>query len=255
MPIQAINGLQIHTQSLGTDGPGVVMLHGMMSGSLASWYFSIAPALARENRVLMYDLRGHGLSELTPSGYDLRSMCADLGGVIHHFAGNAPVSLVGHSYGAIVALRYAIDHPERVTRLVIVEAPLPIISANWMEEYANATAESVREMLPPWQREVLASGGRRSRRLVAQVFALTTMTTLFDDMMAEPDIPDAELAAFARPVLLCYGTRSIRIMQDTCARLSKLLPDARLQMLDAGHHLQREVPQILGEAIREFLHA
>jgi pimeloyl-ACP methyl ester carboxylesterase len=229
------------------------MVHGMMSGSLASWYFSIAPALARDHRVCMYDLRGHGLSELAPSGYDLRSMAADLHGVIGHFAGDEPVSLVGHSYGGIVALRYALDHPGRVQRLVIVDAPLPIMSASWVEKLSHATADSVLDMFPPGQRQAL-QGGRRSRRMIAQVIALTTMTTLLDDMMADPDIADRELAACDRPVLLCYGTQSAIVTQDTCARLAALLPNARVRMLDAGHYPQAEIPVLLAEVIGEFLH-
>ena len=240
-------------QTLGAAGPGVVMVHPLLSGSVASWYFSIAPALAREHRVLMYDLRGHGLSESAPSGYGVRSLAGDLDGVITHFAGDAPVSLVGQSYGAVIALRFALDHPERVSRLVMVEAPLPVITASWIRSLRNTTRTAAPKWLPPWQRQAFQGGGRRSKRLVSKVVALVAKTTLLGDMRAEPDIPDRELAAFARPVLLCYGTHTAPDLAAACARLAKVLPDARVQMLEAGHYVHREAPLQLGHAILEFL--
>src|SRR5678815_1667039 len=58
MPLVAANGLQFHVQELG-DGRPVVMLHGLLIGSLASWYFTVAPALAPAHRCRLYDLRDH----------------------------------------------------------------------------------------------------------------------------------------------------------------------------------------------------
>jgi pimeloyl-ACP methyl ester carboxylesterase len=255
MPVQAISGRQVHTQVLGDAGPVVVMVHGLISGSTASWYFSIAPLLARGHRVVMYDLRGHGLTEPAATGYGLRSMAGDLDQVIRHFAGDAPVALVGQSYGAVIALRFALDQPARVSRLVMVEAPLPVISDTWMESLANTTTEAFPHLLPPWQRQALEGSGRRSRRLVAHVVALVSGTTMLDDMKAEPDVPDAELAAFGRPVLLCYGTHTAPALVAACTRLAQVLPDARVRMLVAGHHVHREAPVQLAAAIREFLHA
>lgn len=255
MSVETVNGAAIHTQRLGTQGPRVVMLHGMMIGSIASWYFSVAPGIARDHRVLMYDLRGHGLSEATSSGYGVRAMASDLDGLVTKFAGDAPVSLVGHSYGAVIALRFALDHPSRVKRLVVIEAPLPLITEGQVETYSNATHASIVAMMPPWQRDAFATGGRRAQRLSARAYGLVKGTTMIDEMMAEPDIDDRELATLRVPVLLCYGTRTSAFLAATCTRLAALLPLATVQMIEAGHYVTRDAPARLAATIREYLDA
>src|SRR5262249_4217583 len=119
MPVVEKRGLSFHVQVVGS-GPPLVMLHGLIIGSMTTWYFSAAPRLARTHRVTLYDLRGHGRSARPPSGYDLATMADDLDALL-----DGPATLVGHSWGALVALRLALRRPERVNRLVLVEAPLP----------------------------------------------------------------------------------------------------------------------------------
>ena len=76
-------------------GPRIVLLHGMFVGTLANWYFTVAPVLARDHRVLLYALRGHGLSERPPAGYGIPSMAEDLAGLLKSVAGAEPVTVVG----------------------------------------------------------------------------------------------------------------------------------------------------------------
>ena len=120
----ASEGLGSNTWASWSGPTSVVMLHGLLIGSLASWYFTAAPALAKRHRVMLYDLRGHGRSERVASGYDLVTQTGDLQELADRFD-DRPIDLVGHSYGGLIALRFALDHPGRVRRLVLVEAPLP----------------------------------------------------------------------------------------------------------------------------------
>lgn len=277
MPIEVVGGLRFHTQSLGSRGPRIVLLHGMFVGTLANWYFSVAPVLARDHRVLLYDLRGHGLSERTATGYSIASMAADLAGLLARFAGDEPVTIVGHSYGAIVALRFALDHPERVARLVIVEAPLPItkattaevllneargerpeggeveITPEFVEQFVNEWWSRALRPLPPSKQEAYRGRGRRQRLLTTRALALVLDTVVLEELTQTPDIADSELAACRPPVLLCYGTRTFPVMTSTCARLAAVLPDACVRMFDSGHFLPREQPRALAEAIRSFV--
>ncbi len=253
MPLEEINGLRIHTQTLGTSGPAAVMLHGMIIGSLSTWYFSVASALAADMRVLLYDLRGHGLSERPPSGYGVRVMAEDLGCLIRKHALDH-VTLVGHSFGAVVALRFAISHPEIVDRLVLVEPTLPLTSPDWLDALETSSEETILDLFPPTQREILQLGGRRADRLAHQITSLGQETTLIDDLQADPDISDAELEAVKCPVLLCNGTDAADFTGSTRERLVRLLPNASLRMFDAGHNVPLEAPQPLAEAIREFVH-
>jgi pimeloyl-ACP methyl ester carboxylesterase len=243
----------VHVQTLGDHGPRAVLVHGMLIGSIASWFFSVAPPLAARHRLLMYDLRAHGRSEFANGGFGFRSMANDLRDIALDWAGGEPVSVVGHSYGAGIALRFGLDHPELTRKVVVVEATLPVITDEGVRLLTKETAESLVQMLPPWQRMAFETGGRRSKKIVEQFERLATTTTMLDDLMAEPDIDDAELAAMTRPVLLCYGTETPQIMADTCKRLAATLPDVRVEMLQSGHLLPLEAPRHLAQVIGDFV--
>ncbi|MDB4958987.1 MAG: putative hydrolase or acyltransferase of alpha/beta superfamily [Myxococcales bacterium] len=234
MPLVAANGLQFHVQELGT-GKTIVMVHGLLIGSLASWYFTAAPALARSHRVRVYDLRGHGRSERIARGYDVRTMAGDLAALVADL--DEPFDLVGHSWGGLVALRFALDHPGRVRRLVLVEAPLPPSSVTEMAAFlqADRRPERIMDALPEQLREMLANGGRRSERLLESLKFLLLDSSLLADLRAEPDLTDTELSTLRCSCLVVYGDRS------SCApagdRLARLVPGARHVVLPGGHFL------------------
>jgi pimeloyl-ACP methyl ester carboxylesterase len=116
------SGLRVHYQQVG-EGPDVVMVHGI-TGNLAVWHLHIVPALADRFRMLTYDLRGHGLTETPPSGYSPDGMAEDLLDLLDALEVERPV-VIGHSYGADVALYLAARHPERVSEVIAIESALP----------------------------------------------------------------------------------------------------------------------------------
>jgi pimeloyl-ACP methyl ester carboxylesterase len=241
-------------QELGTKSaaPDVVMLHGLLLGSLASWYFTAAPVLARSRHVVLYDLRGHGLSERTAGGYDVATMAGDLAGVVERCTSGV-VDLVGHSFGALVALRFALDHPERVRRLVIVEAPLPPSSFHELDAFVARPAAEMIEALPEGVRDFVAKGGRRAKRFVESVGFLVGESSLLADLKAEPDVPDAELGRLAMPVLCVYGEQSS--CRPVGERLRRAIPGAALRTLPGGHYLHLDASTALAEVIDGFLEA
>ena len=81
MPLIEAAGRRFHVQQLGSGRP-VVLIHGLVIGNLATWFFGVAPLLARSRAVLLYDQRGHGLSPPAESGFDLATSSADLAGVL-----------------------------------------------------------------------------------------------------------------------------------------------------------------------------
>lgn len=105
------------------DGPPFVFLHGV-TGTLSN-LASLAGGLTSTGRCVLVDLPGHGLSgsltpgDRTPTGALVGAIVAVLDGL----PGTAPAVLVGNSLGGMVALRLAIDHPERVAAVGILGAP------------------------------------------------------------------------------------------------------------------------------------
>ncbi len=122
--VQLPGGHKLHYQIAG-DGPDVVMIHGL-TGNLAVWHLHIVPALWDHFRILTYDLRGHGYSEITPAGYTADDMAGDLVELLDVLDIRQPY-LVGHSYGADIALYAAHRCPERVRQVIAIEPALPAL--------------------------------------------------------------------------------------------------------------------------------
>lgn len=241
------NGIAMHVQELG-EGPPVVMIHGLLIGSLASWYFTAAPVLARDHRVRVYDLRGHGRSERATSGYDTHTLAQDLAALVGDLG---PVDVVGHSWGALVALRFALEHPARVRRLVVVEAPLPPSSAVEMTSFLNSTPDGWLEALPPQLREAATGGRRQAKRLVDSLGFLILETSLLADLRGEPDVDDADLARLRVPVLLVYGDQSSCLPAGQ--RLATKISGARLAVLPGGHYIHLDARNELTRELEAHL--
>ena len=112
-------GVRVHLRDTGPRGaPAVVMLHGFAS-SLQTWD-SWARDLERDHRVIRYDMPGFGLTGADPSGdyTDARAIAVLLGLLDRLGVGRA--SLAGHSMGGRIAWGFAVAHPERVAKLVLV---------------------------------------------------------------------------------------------------------------------------------------
>ncbi|MCL6440911.1 MAG: alpha/beta hydrolase, partial [Thermoleophilum sp.] len=105
----------------GAGGPPLVLLHGIGGGS--SLWAPIAERLARRWRVYAPDARGHGRSPLGDGQFGLPDFTADLARFLDDHQLDTPV-LVGHSFGACVALNYAAQQPDRVRALAAIEAIL-----------------------------------------------------------------------------------------------------------------------------------
>jgi pimeloyl-ACP methyl ester carboxylesterase len=113
----AVNGIRLHYVSDG-DGPPVMLLHGWPQ----TWYCwrKVMPLLAERHTVIAPDLRGYGHSDKPPGGYDKRTMAEDVR-ALARLLGHERLALVGHDRGARVAHRWALDHPDEVERLAVLD--------------------------------------------------------------------------------------------------------------------------------------
>jgi pimeloyl-ACP methyl ester carboxylesterase len=245
MPWVESSGVKLNTLCLGS-GPLLVMCHGLVTASLATWYLSAAPSLARHYRVVLYDLRGHGKSELAVTGYDLDTMARDLAQVILAYRTQpAPhpsvkVTLVGHSYGALTALHYALQYPQDVRRLALIDAPLPAARYVHPSLAAVDSPEALERHFSDLGGGQAARGSRQRRRARERLEFLLLRSSLREDLRTAVDIPDASLRALNVPTLCLYGRKS-----DCAAagvRLAGLLPRAVLRWLDCGHFIPTQAP-------------
>src|SRR3989337_3058562 len=119
MPRALCTGIQIHSRERG-EGYPVFLIHGY-TGNLRNWAFQV-PVLSREFRMVSMDHRGHGHSDkpTEPEDYSLELMAEDAYGLLEHL-GIRECYVVGHSMGGVVAQLLALNHPEPVRALVLVD--------------------------------------------------------------------------------------------------------------------------------------
>lgn len=108
---------------IGGHGPTLVLIHGYPQ----TWYewHDIMPALARHYTVIAPDLPGAGRSDAPASGYDKKTMAAELHTLLVSLGKDQDVNVVGHDIGTMVAYAYAAQYPHSVRKLVLSEAPIP----------------------------------------------------------------------------------------------------------------------------------
>ena len=131
MPRIALDGI---TLAVG-EWPGpresektVVCIHGLTANHVC--WASIAEALSPGIRVIAYDLRGRGESDKPDKGYGLATHVGDLERLLDHHGLDRPV-VMGHSLGAMIALAFAVERPERVSRLVLVDGGIDVRPEVW----------------------------------------------------------------------------------------------------------------------------
>ena len=120
------NGTVLHVR-IGGQGPAVVMLHGF--GDTGDMWAPAATVLARNHTIVVPDLRGMGLSAHPDTGYTKKNQALDITGVMDALK-IQKADLVTHDIGNMVGYALAVQFPARITKWVVVDAPLPGIG-NW----------------------------------------------------------------------------------------------------------------------------
>jgi len=258
-----------HLQEMGPpDAPVVLLLHGA-GGATHSWR-DLAPRLARRWRVVAPDLPGHGftrLGALQRSSPDL--MAADLAALMAH-GGLAPAAIVGHSAGAVLALRLA-DGLTAPSALVGLNAALDPFGgqAGWlfpMMARAMATtplAALALSRLGASERSVSAllagTGSRIDARGVALYRACVADPRHVDGvltMMAQWRLGGlrGRLARLATPTLLLAGAEDRTVAPETSRRAAARMPAAEAVVLPGlGHLAHEEDPETVADRIDAFL--
>jgi pimeloyl-ACP methyl ester carboxylesterase len=282
MPKINVNGVNLHYQITGR-GPTVIIIHGFTANS-AFWYFTVVPLLAQDFRVITYDLRGHGRSDMPPNGYSSAEMALDLLGMMDQLEiGKAHV--IGHSFGGEIGLQCAVHFPERVRSLTLAEGRVralqPIRSLqnrprwqiirrkieelgieipNGSEKGGRLFEELANQMWPngwddyiPGQQAFGPFGlGAWRRRSVERWIQLFCTTTANSDLATPAGLTPEKIQRVRQPVFAIYGDRSGFLA--TLRALRRLLPSCQTIIIPgAGHLLPVVAPRIFANNVRAFL--
>jgi pimeloyl-ACP methyl ester carboxylesterase len=263
------------------SAPTLILVHGALDHA-RSWDWT-ARALARDYHVVVPDLRGHGDSAWSAEGaYLMADFVYDLAHLVEQF-GRDKVTLVGHSLGGSLVLRYAGLFPERVERLVAIEGlglspeslkekssrPAPDRWREWIE-HRRASARRAPRHYPTLEAAVARMRERNDHLSVEQALHLTAHGVnrnedgsygwKFDPYLRNlppQDMTDNDLPDFWRriscPILLCLGLDSWASNPIKDGRAAHFQDVRLVEFAEAGHWLHHDrFDAFLGE-LRAFL--
>jgi pimeloyl-ACP methyl ester carboxylesterase len=276
-----VNGLRLHLADWGgpSDTPPILLVHGLASNAKI-WNY-VAPLLARHYRVAALDQRSHGQSDEAADGdYGFAAVCEDLHAVRAGLKLNRPV-LVGHSWGASVALEYAARYPESVRGVVLIDGGFMTLGKRmtWPEaeerlappKLIGTPVEAFRERVKGFTGDrysddlfniILGNFEVRPDNTIAPHLAFENHMKIVRAMWEED--PEAVYPKVHCPALFlpCIppGPHDEMTKEFMHARregselAQKLMPQARVEWLaDSIHDVPLQRPELVAEKIRTFV--
>ncbi len=244
--------VRLHAELAGPEHAPVVVLANSLGTTTAIWDDQL-PALCEHCRVVRYDLRGHGGSEVPAGPYSIDELGGDLLGLLDDL-GLARVSLAGLSLGGMVAMWLAAHAPARVDRLVLcctsarIE-PASLWTGRAARVRAHGTASIAEELVARW---FTPGFRRRAPRSVARVAAMLAATPAEGyagccEAIATMDLR-ADLQAIRAPTLVVAGADDPATPPSHARVIAAGIRGARLQVVaDAAHLANVEQPwQVTG---------
>jgi pimeloyl-ACP methyl ester carboxylesterase len=273
------DGIQLHTVLAGPEGgPLAVLLHGFPE-CWYSWRHQI-PALARAGyRVVVPDQRGYNLSD-KPKGvhhYRIDHLTADVLALIRAL-GRERATIVAHDWGGVVAWRLAMDYPEAVDKLVVMNAPHPVALAKALRDDWSQRLRSwyMFTFQLPWLPEALLTlSPVDSARLFFRRTAARPEAFSDDDLavmaaaLAQPGAmacmidwyraafryrPAKRASPVKAPTLLIWAEHDVALGKALTHGLERWVPDLRIHYIaECGHWVQNEAPEEVNEQMNAFL--
>ncbi|MGL4963306.1 MAG: alpha/beta fold hydrolase [Inquilinus sp.] len=271
---QVVNADATLNVRVGGHGPAVVLIHGF--GETGDMWSPMAAALAKDHTVIVPDLRGMGLSSHPAGGYDKRTQAGDIRAVLDTL-GIDCADIVGHDIGVMVAYAYAARYPDKTSRLVVIDSPVPGIPpwdqivrspALWHFNFGGPDAERLvagreRIYLDRFWNEFAGDPSKvdeATRRHYAALYARPgVMHSAFAQFLAidRTDVADnlkAMQVKLTMPVLAigaekAFGASMAIIMRNAATNVQEVI------VPNAGHWLMDEAPAPTIAAVRDFLAA
>ena len=253
--VTSTNGTRVTFEVYGS-GPPLLLVHGSFSDQHSNWEL-VAPLLSRQFTLHAVARRGRWQTDAT-TGHRLEDEAQDVAAIVRSI--DEPVFLLGHSYGAQVALAAALELPDRLRKLVLYEAPWP----NAIDAQAMAGLEALGRA-GDWERFALTFFGELLAVPAAELEALRA-SELWPPIIADAKATLGDLRALTRyafdaerfralrlPVLLQIGSESPREIYVTDA-LAAVLSDVRVEALPGqAHEGMTTAPEQYCDAVSRFL--
>lgn len=274
MPTVQANGVRVAYEEQGSGVP-VLFIHGGFGGA-ASTLAHAPPAITRFApggvRLITYDRRCAGQSEYVLDAYRLEDIAADARGLLDslHIGG---AIIVGSSMGGMVALQYALDHPERTMALALLNTGPDLMSETpWGQQFAalserartegdRAVFESRKDSLrhPPEaggfgiaaRQSPLAEQMRARRPLLLERLEALSDEDLFTYSTGEIRNYGAflgydftpRLGELRMPALIVHGTADATVPFEYSERMRELIPDSEIHAIEGADHGITEYPE------------
>jgi 3-oxoadipate enol-lactonase len=250
--------VELHHTFAGPQDAGVVVLSNSLGTTLAMWEPQAA-ALARDHRVLRYDLRGHGRSPVPEAPYSIADLGSDMLALLDR-NGIARASLFGVSLGGMVSMWVAAHAPERVDRLILCSTSAVMgPPESWTERAAlvrrEGTAAVADSVVARWFTPAFAAA---QPDVVARIRGQLAATPAegyagcceaIREMDQRPDLP-----AIAAPTLVIAAEGDPSTPPAHARAIAGLIPGARLEVLDRGAHLVNvEAPDVVNPLVLAHL--
>lgn len=239
------------------SGPALVLLHGMMvSGEM---FAPVLTAFASRHRVIIPDLRGHGLSRALPPPYAVPALAADVARLLDH-VGVASAALLGYSQGGAVAQQLAVDHPERCARLVLACAYAYNMASLREKVEGHLAPFLIRALgMPRFARMIISQGAsdlaaERAEWLAGLIASQdrALMVAAWKEGMAFDGRP--RLREIRCPTLVIAGSKDTAVPMHHTQALHDGIRGAQLAIVDgAGHALIWTHPDAVVGLTEEFL--
>jgi 3-oxoadipate enol-lactonase len=262
MPFANIDDLKLYYERHGDSGEPLVFVHGY-TGDISDWRQQISE-FSRDYRVLVMDLRGHGLSEAPTDRkvYTIDLMTDDVEALVNH-VGFDRYHLLGHSMGGAIVQEIALRSPRRLLSLTLEDtAPrFNLPSDDVMLEFrakrlylaqnegmAAAAALELPWTPPHMPAERLTEVNERLARMSVDAF-IAAANALVSWPGAEERLPTIQT-----PTLVICGDLDAPALVEASRRLAELIPNAKLEVIpESSHSPQWERPELFNRALRRHL--
>ena len=261
-----INDVSIHYEITGSGHP-LILLHSYPAH--AGVWAPQVPALSPERRVITYDIRGFGKSEAprSASAYSQEQSIADLLGLMEHLK-IAKADLCGFSMGGNIALNFALAHPSRVSKLILIGTGAGTGDGSAFAKVCNAWADAAdKGGIEGFARDITANAlfteyGDRGTRERDAMWRLITANTAHGvahtarEVLAKRPTIDAlapRLKGLTVPTMVIAGAADAGCV-SAGKIMSEMIPGARLHVIPAtGHFTNLEEPETVNRLILDFL--